>query len=41
MAQLGSKAPEYASVDDDPNVMNFTTAMPWIGCWMCFLPQKY
>jgi hypothetical protein len=30
-----------ASVDDDPDLLNFVAAMPWIGRWTGFLPQKY
>jgi hypothetical protein len=41
VAQLGSKVPDDAPVDDDPELLNFATTVPWIGCWMRFLLQKY
>jgi hypothetical protein len=41
VARLGSKVPDDASVDDDPDLLNFTMAVPWIGCWMSFQSQKY
>jgi hypothetical protein len=30
-----------APIDDDPELLNFTATVSWIGCWMSFLPQKY
>jgi hypothetical protein len=41
VAQSRSKASDDAPVDDDPNVLNFTVAVSWIGHWTSFLPQKY
>jgi hypothetical protein len=41
VARLGGKAPNDAPVDDDPNLLNFFTAVSWIGCQKSFLPQKY
>jgi hypothetical protein len=41
VARLGSKVPDDASVDDDPDLLNFTMAVPLIGCWMSFQSQKY
>jgi hypothetical protein len=32
VAQLGSKALADALIDDDPNLLNFTVALSWIGC---------
>jgi hypothetical protein len=41
VARLGSKAPNDAPIDDDPDLLNFTAAVSWTGCWTSFLPQKY
>jgi hypothetical protein len=41
VARLRSKASDDAPVDNDPDLLNFVTAVFWIGCWMGFLPQKY
>jgi hypothetical protein len=32
VAQLRSKAPDDAPVDDDPDLLNFTATVSWIGC---------
>jgi hypothetical protein len=41
VARSGSKVLNDSPIGDDPNLLNFVTAVPWIGCWMSFLPQKY
>jgi hypothetical protein len=41
VAQLGSKALDDAPIDDDPDLLNFATAVSWIGCRTSFLSQKY
>jgi hypothetical protein len=38
VAQLGSKAPDDAPVDDDPDLLNFVAVMSWIVAWSSFLP---
>jgi hypothetical protein len=41
VAQSVSKASDDASVDDDPDLLNFTTTVSWVGWWTSFLSQKY
>jgi hypothetical protein len=41
VAQSGSKASDDAPVDDDPDLLNFVTAVSWIGHRMNTLSQKY
>jgi hypothetical protein len=41
MTRSGSKAPDDAPTDDDPNLLNFVTSVSWIDRRMIFLPQKY
>jgi hypothetical protein len=41
VTRLGSKVPNYDPIDDDAKLLNFVTTVPWIGCWMSFLLQKY
>jgi hypothetical protein len=36
-----NKALDDAPIDDDPDFLNFAVAVPWNGCWMSFLLQKY
>jgi hypothetical protein len=38
VARPRSKAPDDAHVDDDPILLNFVTAVSWIGRRMNFLP---
>jgi hypothetical protein len=38
VAQLESKVSDDAPVDDDPDLLNFVTAVSWIGCRTNFLP---
>jgi hypothetical protein len=37
VARLGSKAPDDAPVDNDPELLNFVGAVSWIGCRMSLL----
>jgi hypothetical protein len=41
VARSRSKELNDAPVDDDPDLLNFAVAVPWIRRWMNFLPQKY
>jgi hypothetical protein len=41
VAQLGSKVPNDAPIDDDLGLLNFTMMVSWVVGWMSFLPQKY
>jgi hypothetical protein len=41
VARSRSKVSDDAPVDDDPELLKFGVMVPWIGCWMSFLPQKY
>jgi hypothetical protein len=38
VAQLGSKTPDDAPVDDNPDLLNFVAVMSWIVAWSSFLP---
>jgi hypothetical protein len=37
VARLGSKTPNDAPADDDPDLLNFTAALSWIVGWTGFL----
>jgi hypothetical protein len=39
--KVNTSSADDAPVDDDPDFLEFAVAVPWIGCWTSFLPQKY
>jgi hypothetical protein len=41
VARLRSKVSDDAPVDNDPNLLNFVTAVSWMGRRMSLLPQRY
>jgi hypothetical protein len=41
VARPGSKVPDDNPIDDDSNLLNFTTVVSWIACWMSSRLQMY